>query len=136
MNSKIATIQPDLSQQTMPRETDVHFGHQFDSRAHALAIRLAGVEFMLAQVVIDMPHASPSWFRDASQQRRPAALEADGWKPAFGDEFIAARGLGTEAFHKYRANLVIDRETEAEHARASCFGSVLVEKPTRSPVAA
>ena len=67
MNSKIATVQPDLSQQSVPREARVHFGNPLDSRAYALAIGLAGVEFMLAQVVIDMPHASARWLRDASQ---------------------------------------------------------------------
>ena len=67
MNPKIAAVQPDLTQQSVSGEARVQPGDQVDSRPHAFAIRLVSVEFMRAEILIDLPHAGPVPVRDAPQ---------------------------------------------------------------------
>ena len=116
VNSKIAAVQTDFSQQRMARKTRVHSGDQLDRCPNLLAIRLVRIELVLAQVVIDLPDADATAIGDAAQQRRAAIVEADGREPAFRDQFIAPGNLRFEPLDHQAAGLVVDVEAQPEHA--------------------
>src|SRR5436190_1128665 len=55
VDTQVAPVQPNFSEQPMPSELHVKLCYQLDCRADAVAVERVGKEFERAKVVIDMP---------------------------------------------------------------------------------
>ena len=77
-------MQADFPEQGVFREPCVHLGNQFDRCADALAVGLAGIEFLWSEVVIDMPRAGAAGFGDAAEHGRAAVAQTNSRQPTFG----------------------------------------------------
>src|SRR5438094_2603517 len=119
VDTQVAPVQPNFSEQRMPSELHVKLCYQLDRHADAVGVEWVGKEFEWAKVVIDMPDTIAAGLGDATQQSRTVVAHAHCRQPAVRYQFAAAADFGFQTLddHLTSFELMPKRRRKTRKAR-------------------
>src|SRR6266513_2664622 len=126
VDTQVAPVQPNFSEQRMPGELHVKLCYQLDCRADAVAVERVGKEFERAKVVIDMPDTIAAGLGDAPQQSRTVVAHATSRQPALLYQFAPAADFGFQTLDDHLTSFAVNAEAEAEDTRGARLQSLLL----------